>query len=92
MCKRKIPLDGSKARCELNADQAKPADIIEAIVPFLESTFAAMYGFLELLGPFLLLHAKKSSRTRCSHQFFFSPNISNMSKPIFKKIMVIFFF
>ena len=41
MCKRKIPLDGSKARCELNADQAKPADIIEAI-PFLESPLAAM--------------------------------------------------
>ena len=49
MCKRKIPLDGSKARCELNADQAKPADIIEAIVPFLESTFAAMdfWNFLD---------------------------------------------
>ena len=31
VCKRKIPLDGSKARCELNADQAKLADIIGAI-------------------------------------------------------------
>ena len=43
MCKRKIPLDGSKARCELNADQAKPADIIEAIVPFLESLLLQLW-------------------------------------------------
>ena len=81
MCKRKIPLDGSKARCELNADQAKPADIIEAIL--LESPLAMDSGtWTTFITCEEIIKNKMFSP-------LFSPNISNMSKPIFKKIIII---